>query len=892
MAAVALIAVSVTGGAGIDRGAAAEPTDAIEVVGRLETPFERPTYVLGVDPVNRLMFATLMVTKQGGEPDTWLLTYDLRPDLPRLVGKRMVYTGGTTAAPNQMTSALDLGRNRVFFVATSVGKTGGNIVSFSLAPTPGPTTSFPVTTALPGFYPTGLTYSAADDRLYAVGEMAVDNVVHSSPATANRRPTGLVTTVAAFDPDDGSLLWWRHVPECPLPLYTLNLGSFIARSSAKAATPTLLFACTTSSAALFYSEQFPGQQGLAELRITPTAGPADAPDFDLRYHPISGTYFNGAAAGVAGYDYGADRFFLQSLALKTPVAWVFDARLGGWVGAITAPYNTNYYLGVNQATGRYYMGGVRPGGDGFFLVADGRATPPQNGIAFGKELAPTGFVFADPTSNRIVVPRDHRNLVLRDRSSPALPASPVDYDALTDDVPETPDTYVSFTGDAGGFGSRITAVGDTAGVGGITPTGSTLPAAGRGAVMARVPTANVQAAGASAAAQAASVDTTTGDAVERNAAWPHEPRTCLDGGGGVDSPPAESIGGRAEVRCSLVAYESVASARYTGQGLGPVSVGDSRFDTRVKRGPKDGMATVTKASSTGVGIEVPGVGSLVVGKVETVATSSAHGRSGTASASWTRTIEDVVVKDGAGRDLYRTKGCSTTVVHDGKKAVDSGDAGTCQEMAETIRRLLQTRVRLLFPEPAVVATPKGGFARVGQSEADAGREVTVNEQGKVFAGDATTRRALPALQIDVYNDATERSRYVVQLAAVENSSIYSVNRSADDAPCDVGGCIPGGFDGPPLSEQTGDEDPVDGSVDTASSSFDAASPVTEDSSSRSVGGGRRPPRSTGDTGLDGLVLARRSLGDGGLMASFLVLVAGAVGLVARRRRLLGVLGTR
>ena len=896
IAALALFAVSVTGGAGIDRGAAAEPTGVLEYAGDLPDPFPGPAVgisVAGVDNELRHMYAghTSVLTRR-------LVTYDLRPAIPTVIATRPLPKGYSffdfasgIAPARKMFYSLAYGPTPVDPALSAVGIEGNPDERLWL-----------VEEKLPGFIPWGLTYSAVDDRIYTVGEMA------GTPLMGNwvvgRKPTGIVTTVAAFDPDDGSLIWARPLPECGQVIYSSPVGSLIARSAALP-TPTLLIACGTGGA-LGGGDTSPGQAGALELRIDPTAGMAQAAAFDVRFHPISGSYFDGGTSGFAKYDPGSDRLFLQSLSITTPGAWVFDARLGGWAGFISAPSRwpdgqpaRSNYGGVHPTTGHYYMGGGGgnpPAPGAGLVVADGRASPPQAGVFAEKRFAPYMLIGADPGSNRIFIPTGlgKPTVIARDLTKSVDPLERPDYDGQTDDVDEAPGTFVSFTGDTGGFGARVTAVGDTSAATGPVPLASTTPVVGaatRGLIFARVPTASVQPAGAAAAAQAASSDTVTGQAVDQNrVTWPYEPRTCLDGGEGAETPPAESVGGRAEVRCDLAHYESTGSARQAGVNTGPVSIGDARVDTRVKRTAKDGMSTVTTSSTSGIRVEVPGAGSLTIGRVETVARTSAHGRSGTASAEWTRKIADVSVRSASGEELFATAGCSETVKHDGETETASGDGGACDALADAVRRLLQVRVRLLFPRPAVEATPKGAFARVGQTDIDAAREVTVNDQGKVYPNDATTRRSVPGLQIDVYNDSTERSRYVVQLAGAENSSIYTVNKRADDAPCDMGGCIPGGFDEPSPRDSGDPASSSGGSLETATASLDDAAPVSDIAMPPAVGGsGRRPSSSAGRSGLEGLILAQRSLGDGGLMASFLVLVAAAVGAVARRRRLHSVL---
>jgi hypothetical protein len=905
LAAALVVVATVSTPMGAHRGAAAvetAPASPLEYLGELAKPLKsgpgEQFYVAGFDVAGRRMYAKHAVVGQ----TPVLATYDLSTPMPTLLSHRP-FPATSFIAPG-FTTAIAPARGMAYTVAMGAA-TDPIVAAFDLAGA-SPITSWSLTERLPGFSPSGMTYSAADDRLYLVGEMTGHYLMLNW--LTGRKPIGLVPTVVAVDPGTGEVLWVRPVPECGQVLYTLHQGSAVARSSSAIAHPTIVFGCGTGALGV-NGDTNPGQAGVVELRISPTATMAEAPSFDVHFHPISGSYFNGGQTGFAYYDRGSDRLFVQSLSSSTPGAWVFDLRVGGWAGFITAPTADGNYGGVNEGNGHYVMGGTggAPDAGDYLLIADGRASPPQAGQLADKKLAPVGFVFADAGSDRIFLNSSFDHLsVLRDLTKSADPLQRPDYDAQTDDVDEAEGTFVSFSGDTGGFGARVTMVGDLAGASGPVPGGIGVPServtsdvstpgqkaqpVTRGLLFARVPAANVQPAGASAAAQAASSDTTTGQAVDQNGvAWPFEPRTCLDGGEGSDTPPAESIGGRASVRCNLSGYESVGSAQQSGAGTGPVAIGDSRVDTTVKRTAKGGMVTTTTSSSRGVRIDLPGVGSLEIALVEAVGTTTAHGRSGSASASWTRSLKGVTVKDAKGVELFRSDGCSTVLKHDGKRQSASGDAGTCEALAETVRKLLQVRVRLLFLTAAVAATPKGAFARVGQTDADAASETTVNEQGKVFAGDATTRRAVPALQINVYDDSTERSRYIVQLAGVENSAIYTVNLSPGDAPCDMGGCIPGGFDGLPPAATAEAAAPPGSALEPA---IPAAGADLAPNVSAGNGDGRGVSRRQGvqDGGLDGLILAHRSLADGAVMASFLLLLAAATAVVMRRRRLLSAMG--
>jgi hypothetical protein len=189
---------------------------------------------------------------------------------------------------------------------------------------------------LPGFYPLGITYSRADDRLYAVGEFSGSTYLANSIATFGSKAVGPVSSVVAFSPVTGKPIWVRPVPQCQELLNSLNTGGLVARSRSRNA---LYFSCVTGATAS--GNTYPGEAGLVRLTIDPKAATSTAAaQFPLDYFPISGQYFNGAAEGIATFDYRDDRFFLQSLAPKTPGAWVFDGRLspGSTRGSATSTW--------------------------------------------------------------------------------------------------------------------------------------------------------------------------------------------------------------------------------------------------------------------------------------------------------------------------------------------------------------------------------------------------------------------------------------------------------------------------------------------------------------------------------------------------------------------------
>jgi hypothetical protein len=848
-------------------------------------------YVIGLVPQWNKLFTSYTA---GG--NVRAAVYDLGTDNPTLVEDRALYPAGLDGQPNPMTTLIEPGRKRFYTLAGGHVPAGEVTIKVAgvednhMAPE-----VWNVHATVPGFAPAGMTYSPEDDRLYLVGELSGVSAVTASTWTFGFKYFGSVAAVAALDPDDGSLLWARPVPDCRYPLYSLGMGSFIARSSPALSDPTLFFACSTGGG--FGGGTNPGQPGVVAMRIKAAATQLDTPDFDVRYHPISGLYFNGATSGVAGFDPGSDRFFMQSISPRTPGAWVYDGRADSWVGAITAPSPHSNYMGIDNSTGHYYMGGS--GGsagyqDGdFLLVADGRAKRPQNGIVGAPEFSPGSFITVDPKTHRLIyADSDTRELrVVQDLTPVSPPQQPTDYDAQTDDVPETPETFIAFSGGGGGYGARVTAIGDIANVGVVPLVADGQQPTSRAAVFARSPNALLQPSASAAAAAAASIDTATEQGLRDNGAkdaWAWGTTTCLDGGEGVESPPETTSTGTAAVRCRLSQYETTAQAHHAaGQAL-DLAVADTSYQSRIKRTPDQGMATEATASAAGVRVTVPGAGSLEIAGVDVTATSGAHGQTGSAQATWSRTVRGVVVKDESGKVLYASPGCTTSLKHNGGKALEGeGSQEACDQIAEAVRKALQVHVRVFFPTPQVEATPRGAYAGVGQTDVDHAREVTVNDQGILVAGETATQRAAPAVEVVVYHDSTERSRTLVHLAGVETTSIFTVNTSADDPDCATGGCIAGGSASASGSVSDLGSQPVMGPSAVGDGSAIGALPLTR--SGRVTGGGRPAVAAPSITGY---LLARRSVGDAALAVAFLGLAAAAVSAVVRRRRLtaLGRLG--
>jgi hypothetical protein len=245
--------------------------------------------------------------------------------------------------------------------------------------------------------------------------------------------------------------------------------------------------------------------------------------------------------------------------------------------------------------------------------------------------------------------------------------------------------------------------------------------------------------------------------------------------------------------------------------------------------------------------------------------------------TWERRLDGVVVRDAGGAVVGSSPGC-----------VSTAEADDCQQVAATINEILgRTRARVELPTPALVTTPKGAFAGVGQTDADFFHGRTVYNQGTAFDEESESR-AVPGMQIVVFNDASEKSRLLVQLAAIEASSIYTIS-PAPEFP-----------EAKPYSEPaTGDGD--GGSVGGASGGTSVSLGQGPGGSDGAKGGA--PPAGIATSGTtvqagqagslpEGLAFVLRSVPQAVLFGLTTLLFLAAAAGVLKRRSLLEVIGAK
>ena len=883
--------------AAVERAGASADAGPLRVLGNLPEPAygsqrKSAGSIAAVDSVRRRMYYTYP------DPNDFVhvVTYDLRPTLPRPVAEGRLLPGANLPTPSPYNVALDDQRSQLLFLTANLDVGGTTVTSGNPSITLYDTTSNQVVLKqdfaqiLPGFMPFGATYSRADDRYYLLGEFSGTIYGANSTFTGGIKMVSPVATVLALEPGTGRLIWARPVPQCQQALFTRDVGGMLARMSFQ---PALAFACTTGGAG--GGTKFPGQAGLVTLHIDPKApDSAAASAFAVEFFPIAGTYSTGVKTGVAAYDRVRDRFYLQSMSTATPGDWVFDERLAAWVGFAAADFWSDEYVGFNEGLGHLYIGtngGGEPAKTDGLLVVDARQTPVPAGSFV--QLLVGSFIATDSGSRRMffnpnVADYKGTNVVVEDLTPVTAGAAPVDYDADTTDTPDVGSAYVSYAGGAAGFGAESVQVGGTGAAssdtGPLPPPAAPGVGGGTRAVMsARLGGLDLRPAGATASAQGRLADLNTMNEYQTRGAgdWRYPVMSCLDSGDGVPPQSTSADGNTASVSCDLAGARVSADATAGEAGSGAAVVNHASYRASSRRDRASGVTVSTAATASGSRFQLPDGLTLSVGAVQADSTSSAHGRPGTARASWSRTVDGVRLYDGTGTTLLTLPGCASSVTSVAgssvAKVVDS-----CQALARSVNDVVQNRMRLTFPLPRLTVTPKGAYAAIDGSEADYYQQRTMNDQGVIYQGDSVGLRPVPAMITEVFNDATERSRTVTVLAATQSSAIFTVSPTAPSSPW--GAPLPtAGADTPPGS-------PRDGTV-TAPGSGSSPTGLVSGVADPVLAGGSVDSVNVLAPSMTGYLFLHRSVRDALLLGALVALMLAGCATAWRRRQLINVLTT-
>ncbi|MDQ1706443.1 MAG: hypothetical protein QOF18_2809, partial [Frankiaceae bacterium] len=466
--------------------------------------------------------------------------------------------------------------------------------------------------------------------------------------------------------------------------------------------------------------------------------------------------------------------------------------------------------------------------------------------------------------------------VVEDRSPVQPPLAPLDYDSLTDGVAERQSAFLNYSADINAYGADVVLVGGVAGP--LSASGNQTippPVAGgtRGVMSARLAGLGLRPAGASASAQSVIADTNTTQEYQTSGqgqTWPYQVVSCLDSGGAVKPQRTTSNGSTSMVSCDLAKARATGTSDAADVAAGPVRIGHSATSASSWRDLVRGAQTTVDASSHAVAVTLPGLGELHIGAIAAHLTTRAHGVAGSSSALYQRNVTGIEIVNPTGKVLFGPAACATTVtaVSGSKPHV----ADTCQPIARQIDALTQTKLHIGFPVPEGVATPKGAYALIQQSDADFFQEHTVNDQGSIYPKDSSAQRPVAAVQIELYNDSTERSRVLAQFAAVQGDSIFDTTAAHTGPQAPPPGSAPGPkAPAPPPATTVGHPAHLPGGGTTTTT------PGTP---------GQQPTIAAPATGLAGWLFLHRSLRDALLLAGILALAAGAGLLAARRQRLL------
>lgn len=608
-----------------------------------------------------------------------------------------------------------------------------------------PLTAFP-----PGVKVWGMTFDATQSRLFVLGQRNAD-------------PTGFlgVNTVQidAVDPATGAGLWPSPyaVPSCE-KVVADNVQAAIHFNPGAGA---LFFGCGTGT---IVAANEPGIPAVAVVDVRDPSllsSPVEGPNLtDL--HPLGGTY----GFGESLVDQVAGKLVMVSEGngLPAQAAWIFDEAHRAFTGVVNAGDNNVTGIGLDAETGRLFMGTTTADDEALlignvrFLRTPQAAHEPLKGIS-GPEIVVVPFLheILIPTGNgenRVV------NVYRSALPEVALPP-PVNLDASTTDAAEIPGrTSSSYSGDVGAYGARIGQVGGANGVirsviastlaGDYSAAVNRLAGEGnvnlnlhdsdRALYLARIPKAFLSPGEASASAVSADADSTTVTdyASASQQPWPFPLASCADFGAGA-TPATQT---NASTTCALGAARVDAQSSFdaTESLSAAITIGSTKSSTSLVRDGTHGLVAIADAEVHHVSIG----GVAFLGDVVSHSETRAHGRPGTADSSYTRAFRYVTMPGFS---------CTTQC-----------DPG---EVVNRLRVALGGRFQIDLPNVETMRTPRGAHGSALREPYEHQQDVVVNDQ-------PDNELQVPALRIAFVNDSATRSRFLVDLAATDASTTYSI----------------------------------------------------------------------------------------------------------------------
>lgn len=607
------------------------------------------------------------------------------------------------------------------------------------------------------------------------------------------------------------VLWNQPLPDCVTPARYEGTQT-AAPFGYSAATRSLLIGC---SAPVQLGAKVPSPVGVARLGLTGTGTAA----------PKAGTFalypFPGTVSGYGIWDARTERLLLETNTSSGDTLYSFDALSSSYVGGLGVGGTHLVTIGLDAVHGRFY--GIS--GEIGLVTADLAPVPTDLGHLYpefhthGGNSPSFTNVAVDATTGRLFVSYNAGGFtILRDTVPYYRPVRPLDLDAGTHDLAERPgSTGADFSAGAQAYGAVYRQVGGTNNLqfNAVPFVVNVSPVSGgtRELDLAFLNKLSLDGRSASASTITIERDKANTQADEQRippgtpAKWPYVPVFCSDFGGspksaGTTQARVACDGTRSAVTSGAVAGPSEAVA--AGSDVPVIEVGESSYTSSATRTAADGvLSTVT---STAKGISVLG-GVLRIGQVQVTAQARAHGRPGTATGRFDRTVSRV--------ELNGTPLCSTEC--------------DVQQLAAQVNASLAGHVHISFPSPDAAGakgSPRGASTIVR-------RQLPQQIEAELLDEQDPTHQEVPGMVVTVYEENNVPSRTIALLAgaAVEaHYLIYPLGAPVpDDAPPPAGDGSPAPGAVPPalLGGPPGTVQPSDGPTPTtAGPGSDAGDVVT------------------------------------------------------------------
>jgi hypothetical protein len=596
--------------------------------------------------------------------------------------------------------------------------------------------------------------------------------------------------------------------------------------------------------------------------------------FIREYHAFPGNM----SLGFAGGDEQHQRLYVVVANGDGNRIFVFDAPHRAWTGSVPLTSSNVQSATADEHSGRtYVITELSP----HLIVTDPAQIPVPQGHAYGLGTSSgQNAATYDPETNRLFVagpafsagngaPLVNAAYRVYEDNSPRPPLpSRIDPDSRTDDVSEsTEGAQVAYSGAASGFGARLVLVGGLGGTA-LGPQLSQLPqfsvqgtstprpsGQDRFVGLGRVLLAQLTDASATANAVGLQYDEASASDFHNNGldstVQQNLPETERSQCGDYGGAPQTSMHTGSDVACDRDGEAATARAVEDRNQGGAISIGSGVAQTSVRRG-KSGIGAQADATAMNIDLPMPNGGRIHIDEARNVADTVAHGRPGTARSTLTPTLKGVAIYGPTGTQLWSCSDCKPMEV---AKMITEQDV-----------RHLGAEVPRRDPEPSVTGSPKGAQAEVTKDAYAYWSDFNINH-------DST--HEVPVLQLTYYNDGSEASRLVVQLAGVFAESHFTIAAPPSDAL--------GMLESPP-PENVANAISLDPLTPPAISCTDACG---------SPGGGSSTRPST--AGSEELVsqagFLHRPLGQTLLFLGFLLLFVFPLYLLARRREVLDIRGS-